>query len=93
MKSPLKLKGWENLLIQIFIECLPVKAKQHRRLSVQSQSNRREKIWIQIQGRIYHENSTNQMLYELTVRSFPVRVNREIIMEDMTLKDWRVFNR
>lgn len=33
------------------------------------------------------------MLYELQIGSLPVKMNREIIKEVMTLKDWRVFNR
>lgn len=33
------------------------------------------------------------MLYELKVASLPVKMNREIIKEVMTLKDWWVFNR
>ena len=94
MKSPLKLKGWEILLIQIFIDCPPAaRLNNTEDLEYRVKSNRREKIWIQIQGSIYHENSINQMLYELKVGSLPVKMNREIIKEVMTLKDWRVFNR
>lgn len=56
--------------------------------SEHNQSKRREKIWIQKQESNYHENSTHQMLYELKVRSLPIRVSRQSFMEETTLKDW-----
>lgn len=94
VEKPFEIKRLGNFThSNIYWVSTSCKAKQHRRFGVQSQSNRREKIWIQIQGSIYHENSINQMLYELQIGSLPVKMNREIIKEVMTLKDWRVFNR